>query len=239
MEDGAEGNNAAEGEQMSMYTGEDINVLLEYCTLHDGTGVTRHTLSWIWMADAAPNSQETDSNDILCAEWTKSQVHAAQSTEEVALLREEMRCVLAFLEWKASWWESRQRLRAIDSMLEEGICAYATGQAELQCALQTSFRKIWQGSLGDEDEDLNAEKDGKDTTAEGGQDSITGEGGNPNGGEDEEDDNENEHGNEGGHGQEEDNDGDSDNDEDKGDGDGNDDDEERIREIGDEEDEYW
>ncbi len=74
-----------------------------------GTGETRKEFSWIWLT--APLSQDADvdekEDDILRAEWARSRARVRRATEEVTLLREEMRRVLQFLQWKAKWWDAR------------------------------------------------------------------------------------------------------------------------------------
>ena len=43
----------------------------------------------------------------LRIEWCRVRARAMRWSEEVLLLREEMRRVLVFLEWQATWWEKR------------------------------------------------------------------------------------------------------------------------------------
>lgn len=43
----------------------------------------------------------------LRVEWAKSWARAAWWGEKVDLLSEEMRCTLAFLQWRADWWRSQ------------------------------------------------------------------------------------------------------------------------------------
>ncbi|KDR68470.1 hypothetical protein GALMADRAFT_15264, partial [Galerina marginata CBS 339.88] len=129
--------------------GDEINLLNDR-TKRDGTGLTRRTLSWIWMVDNnTHNTHFAENNaDILRSEWARSRARANRATEEVALLREEMRRVLAFLNWKAWWWSSKQASRVVqDVVLTEGLQAYAIDQASLQRQLQESFRVIWKEPL--------------------------------------------------------------------------------------------
>lgn len=116
----------------------------------DGTGETRRTLSWIWTTNSNVAGPEDSSDDILRAEWAKSRARAARATEEVLLLREEMRRVLEFLAWKADWWSTQVgRRRDINKDLAEGLCACAHTQADLQTMLSTEFRTIWRAPLDD------------------------------------------------------------------------------------------
>ena len=133
--------------------GSDINLLHEIRARRDGTGETRRTLSWIWTTQSRSPNPSDEGDDILRAEWAKSQARAARCREEVLLLREEMRRVLAFLEWKSSWWLDRENLRVdIANDLTEGLKAYAQTQGDLQRALNEHFRAIWQSSLTDSDD---------------------------------------------------------------------------------------
>jgi hypothetical protein len=43
----------------------------------------------------------------LRIEWAKTRAKALRYAEEVDLLEEEMRRVLQFLEWRASWWRAQ------------------------------------------------------------------------------------------------------------------------------------
>lgn len=138
-------------------------------TRRDGTGETRRTLSWIWVAqvanattnDGIPDEDDvediTRSDDILQAEWAKSHARAARWTEEVMLLKEEMRRTIAFLNWRADWWEKKPtRWPGITVQLEEGIRAYAYGQAKQQRNLALHFASLWKDPLSDADELLDA-----------------------------------------------------------------------------------
>lgn len=83
----------------------DFDLATEERTRRDGTGETRRTLSWIWTVEGVKNSAAGEpSDDILRAEWCKSRARANCATEEVLLLKEEMRRTLAFLNWRAGWW---------------------------------------------------------------------------------------------------------------------------------------
>ena len=70
------------------------------------------------------------------------------ATEEVLLLREEMRRVLDFLEYKAVEWEIRAEAReSPDLATMEGIRAYTVEQAALQRKLASAFRLLWKTPL--------------------------------------------------------------------------------------------
>ena len=146
---------------------------------------TRRALSWIWTTESRTPNPDDESDDILRAEWVKSRARAARCREEVLLLKEEMRRVIAFLDWKAAWWVDRQGARTdvTRNDLHEGLHAYAETQADLQKALKEEFCTIWKVSLddspasleedvGDGDEDEDDECDDEE-----GDDSDGGDGG--------------------------------------------------------------
>jgi hypothetical protein len=71
-------------------------------------------------------------------------------TEEVALINEEMRRVLQFLIWKASWWRSRDcnhtgllGAGAPVDRLADGLSSYAARQAAMYDRLGAKFRRLW------------------------------------------------------------------------------------------------
>ncbi|EKM76149.1 hypothetical protein AGABI1DRAFT_16931, partial [Agaricus bisporus var. burnettii JB137-S8] len=65
-------------------------------------------------------------------------------TEEVWLLMEEMRRVIAFLNNNAEQWSKRLCARSDVSMeLREGLAAYAFHQAQIRNQLQCHFSSKW------------------------------------------------------------------------------------------------
>jgi hypothetical protein len=77
-----------------------IDLFPEVRKQKDGTEETRRILSWIWITMPIELA-EGQNDDLLRSEWAKSRVRATWAMEEILLLREEMRCVLGFLRWKA------------------------------------------------------------------------------------------------------------------------------------------
>jgi hypothetical protein len=64
--------------------------------------------------------------------------------EEVELLQEEMRRVLQFFWWQATWWDERGHQRVEeDAGCLEGIRAYAAKQASLRRAFADHFQLLW------------------------------------------------------------------------------------------------
>ena len=83
----------------------------------------------------------------LRIEWCRSRARAMHWSEEVLLLREEMRRVLAFFQWQAEWWDERRNLLVgLSSDKEEGFIAYASKQAHIRRSLWTNFENMWRSS---------------------------------------------------------------------------------------------
>ena len=151
-----------------------------------GTGETRKHLSWIWRTTSVLLDNDEADNDIVRAEWARSRARVRRCTEEVELLVEEMRRVIAFYEWKACQWDSRRESRSdVSAELKEGIVGYAVEQAALQRTLSSVCQSLWQTPLDrlkhivpDGDEPAEAENDvdleGEDSEDE----AYTNEGGN-------------------------------------------------------------
>ncbi|KAG6848447.1 hypothetical protein H0H93_016880 [Arthromyces matolae] len=130
---------------------EDISLIPEPRSKRDGTGETRRELSWIWTTGTG-RTTDIDDEDLLRSEWAKSRARCNRATEEVSLLREEMRRSLQFLQWKGSWWRKRTTLRKVEEKeLAEGLKAYALEQASLQENLVLSFRRTFKSSIEDDD----------------------------------------------------------------------------------------
>jgi hypothetical protein len=94
----------------------------------------------------------------LRVKWCRCRARAMRYAEEVELLLEEMRRVLAFLEWDRDRWNkralhSRQADTATHSPLatprgttaafEEGLRAYALRQASIRQRLFDTFAQQW------------------------------------------------------------------------------------------------
>ena len=163
----------AEGSTASNTTVEPTPITSEFSLFNetrrkrDGTGETRRTLSWIWTAKP-PNINDDDENDdILRTEWAKSRARMTRCKEEVMLLKEEMRRVMAFLGWKVRWWQEREaRRKDIDSALAEGLRAYARRQGIIQECLSGDFVRMWQ-SMQSDTQGLDSAGDSEDDEDEG------------------------------------------------------------------------
>ena len=88
-----------------------VNLMQEKRDKRDGTGETRRALSWIWTSGSRSADPDDDGDNILQSEWAKSRARVGRCREEVLLLKEEMRRVVAFLEWKRTYggWIDRTR----------------------------------------------------------------------------------------------------------------------------------
>ena len=76
--------------------------------------------------------EEEAEDDILRSEWAKSRARADRASEEVLLVREEMRRTLEYFNWKATWWEEWGKLKTqVDRSCLEGLQAYLMEQATL------------------------------------------------------------------------------------------------------------
>ncbi|THH18836.1 hypothetical protein EUX98_g8889 [Antrodiella citrinella] len=110
-------------------------------------GQGRREVSWIWLVQHASPSVDGLENDFcegMRVEWAKSQARAERWSEEVRLLQEEMRRVLEFLTWKASWWRAQAGQRADgSSMLKQGLAAYAEKEARVHEDLAKTFALRW------------------------------------------------------------------------------------------------
>ena len=80
----------------------------------------------------------------LRVEWAKARARADRWEEEVVLLDEEMRRVLVFCGWKASWWaEQPPRREGLSAPLAEGLQAYAAEQADMERRISLSWTAKW------------------------------------------------------------------------------------------------
>ncbi|KAF8214216.1 hypothetical protein K438DRAFT_1956307 [Mycena galopus ATCC 62051] len=110
----------------------------------DPTGEGRREISWIWMG--VDTSSATTSEAVLRrlrVEWCKAWARTRRWTEEVCLLKEEMRCTPISLRHRATWWMARRYPLGLEDEHAEGAAAYATHQAALFTSLASSFESLW------------------------------------------------------------------------------------------------
>ncbi|KAG2051604.1 hypothetical protein BDR06DRAFT_1060927 [Suillus hirtellus] len=126
---------------------KDVRPMGDFVGGHtQGTGM----ISWIWLATSVDTGRfENDHvQDCIHIEWCKAHAHAAQWSEEVQLLLEEMRCMLVFLQWQADWWCEHANLHVLEKPSnQEGLQAYAHCQAALHCAMHGSFQALWSAQV--------------------------------------------------------------------------------------------
>ncbi|KAG1885233.1 hypothetical protein F4604DRAFT_1918904 [Suillus subluteus] len=109
----------------------------------DGRTVGQQSISWIWKTSGF-NSNELGLQDLLRVEWCKARARAHHWEEEVQLLWEEMRRIVAFLDWQAGWWDLQGPRRAFNSLqAEEGALAYAQRQANLRRQMVIHIKSMW------------------------------------------------------------------------------------------------
>ena len=149
-----------------------VNLMQEKRDKRDGTGETRRALSWIWTSGSRSADPDDDGDNILQSEWAKSRARVGRCREEVLLLKEEMRRVVAFLEWKRTWWMDRRNKRGgvsskVNKELQEGLAAYAEGQADLQKSLREHFCTLWRLPLVGNGDALDDDNNGSDEDDEG------------------------------------------------------------------------
>jgi hypothetical protein len=115
----------------------------------DPTQNSRYEPSWIWLVVHNPSSEfevvEEDFNDSMRVEWAKVMARAARWNEELLIVQEEIRRVLAFFAWKSSWWVDQAVRRKIedDPALIDGIRAYAYKQASFQTRMAERCASHW------------------------------------------------------------------------------------------------
>lgn len=85
---------------------------------------------------------------IYCAalriQWCRGRARAMRWSEEVLLLREEMRRVLAFFRWHADWWGNlAEHGDGLSPEDREGVAAYARKQANVRRLMGRSFDHLW------------------------------------------------------------------------------------------------
>jgi hypothetical protein len=81
-------------------------------------------------------------------EWARARARKVRWTEEVLLLREEMRRVMRYLAWQSEWWRQRLEPRVdLDREISAGIQAYALKQADWHTRLAGFFRGKWDTSV--------------------------------------------------------------------------------------------
>ncbi|KAG1893513.1 uncharacterized protein F5891DRAFT_1196364 [Suillus fuscotomentosus] len=99
--------------------------------MQNGLGKGFRVTSWIWTTRGVlGDNSDALLNDAVCVEWAKACARSLRWSEEVLLLKEEMRRVRQYLGWRAQWWLDHH-----DKGIVEGARAYAYRQSAIQHAL--------------------------------------------------------------------------------------------------------
>jgi hypothetical protein len=77
-------------------------------------------------------------------EWVKCRARVHRWEEEVELVLEEMRRVLCYMDWRATYWQSlTSKSQVADTAIREGISAYAKKQAHIMRTMGVQFSRQW------------------------------------------------------------------------------------------------
>ncbi|KAG1902395.1 uncharacterized protein F5891DRAFT_1127683 [Suillus fuscotomentosus] len=113
--------------------------------MQNGLGEGFHVTLWIWTTRGVlGDNSDALLNDAVRVEWAKARARSLRWSEEVLLLKEEMRQVRQYLDWRAQWWEARAELDHHDKGIVEGARAYAYRQSAIQRALLSRFTALWE-----------------------------------------------------------------------------------------------
>ena len=112
-----------------------------------GVGDGRYMMSWIWggFSGGTDPVEGEEVNETVRHEWMTCRARADRWMEESSLLQEEMRRVIAFLEWTSSLWSGRvgSRLGSVAVDVQHGIDSYARKQENTYHALAVSLANQW------------------------------------------------------------------------------------------------
>nr|GAT52608.1 predicted protein [Mycena chlorophos] len=103
-------------------------------------------VSWIWSTSVPQEEGEghVGPHDSVRVQWSKALARRDRWTEEVRLLREEMKRVLRSVRSVQAQWEARVGKRlGVDAALSAGLTAYARRQVAIYGAVGASFRTSW------------------------------------------------------------------------------------------------
>lgn len=107
----------------------------------------REKISWIWRVAGVPVSGDLQAEDLtkgMQVQWSKARARLERWREDKVMLQEEMRRVLAFFEYKATWWTGQRARRSDEGVaLQQGVAAYADKQADIYRRLAKKFASQW------------------------------------------------------------------------------------------------
>ncbi|KZP09993.1 hypothetical protein FIBSPDRAFT_913941 [Athelia psychrophila] len=96
------------------------------------------------MLSVRDDGDDAGVQEALHIEWCRARARSMRWSEEVLLLREEMRRVQAFSQWHADWWTAQaRRLPDLSPEDAEGVAAYAAKQAYVRLRIARSFDRLW------------------------------------------------------------------------------------------------
>ncbi|KAH7918603.1 hypothetical protein BV22DRAFT_1024324 [Leucogyrophana mollusca] len=125
-----------------------------------GDSEGRRKMSWIWTVEGVDDCEDEGVHDGLRLEWCKARARAMRWSEEVELLEEEMRRVLQYLRWHATWWDNQSDRRTQPDPAErEGLRAFAVRQADHRRTLAAQFTALWKDHLPTPTEDCSPTTD--------------------------------------------------------------------------------
>ncbi|KAJ7620525.1 hypothetical protein DFH06DRAFT_1341651 [Mycena polygramma] len=119
----------------------DLTVLFNL-EVGEGTRV----LSWIWYSATTRGdaTEEGKLHEDIRVEWLKARARADRWREELILVEEEMRRVIAFCHYRARWWAARLDSRPdADPELAEGLRAYALEQVHRELKWAEKWAAKW------------------------------------------------------------------------------------------------
>ena len=105
--------------------------------------------SWIWLVTRLPqergdNQTEDEFNHSMRTEWAQTRARMCRWNEELLIVQEEMRRVLAYFEWKSSWWlEQANRRSGLEASVQSGVMAYAHKQSTLSLRMAARCAAHW------------------------------------------------------------------------------------------------
>lgn len=103
--------------------------------------------SWIWLVQRTTRSKTQDEdefNDGVKVEWMKMRARVMRWREEYTIVQEEMRRVLAWFEWRATWWEAQATQRGNgNGDILHGVSAYAFKQAAITLHIAARCAADW------------------------------------------------------------------------------------------------
>ena len=105
--------------------------------------------SWIWLVRCLPqerrdNQTEDEFNHSMRTEWAQTRARMCRWKEELLIIQEEMRRVIAFFEWRSAWWlEQANRRQTLEPSIESGVIAYAHKQSTLCLRMAARCATYW------------------------------------------------------------------------------------------------